>query len=216
MGIGALPEPRAQEVALEHCAAVMGPGCEVMWQANGYIAVARNPVGDVILAADAKKSDTRKRLMESESCRAWALGCIPIGIFKSTDTYESDGRTLNIRRPKNPQTLRKLYAAAAWVRGERKSWVASGHRTSQEAKDAAMAGCSAGGTSGRTCEVAYVTGNGVLILFNYPEGISYFGEYNAERAAEAVGKYCAGKSLACTVVRVFDARQPGLIEQPSP
>lgn len=201
----------ADNMALRHCTEVMGSGCQVIWQVNGYIGVALGATGNIHWAADGSKGKVKKML--DEQCKGYVLGCLPIGIFKSTDTYESDGQWVNIRKPKNATLLRKKYGAVAWLDGpgyDGTSFVATGHATYPEAVDAAMAACRKHNGADAKCEVSMGTGNGFLYSYRNEKGDSYTAEQTEKRAEQVMSLSCKKDKLTCTVSKVFDVRQPGL------
>ncbi len=201
----------ADNMALRHCTEVMGSGCQVIWQVNGYVGAALGATGNIHWAADGSKGKVKKML--DEQCKGYVLGCLPIGIFKSTDTYESDGQWINIRKPKNAALLRKKYGAVAWLMGpgyDGTSFVATGHATYPEAVDAALAACRKHNGADAKCEGSMGTGNGVLYSYRNEKGDSYTAEQTEKRAEQAMNLSCKKDKLTCTVSKVFDVRQPGL------
>ena len=202
----------ANDVALRHCNEVMGSGCEVIWQVNGFIGAAISPNGNIMWSANSSRGKVKKSL--EDQCKEFVLGCVPIGIFKSTDGYETDGKWINIRKPQNMALLRKKYAAVAWVMGQGydgTSFIATGYATYPEASSAALAECQKHYGPKLKCEIVVGTGNGFIQAFRSVEGDNFLIDQSVSRTQQALPMICKRQKLKnCVALKMYDARQPGL------
>lgn len=208
----------ARDNAMRECAEVMGSGCEWTWQAGrGFYGAARAPDGTVIEALGNSKKDVQKQL--DQWCNPYELGCTMIGIFnarsefRGRQKYRADD---NIREPQNPATVRKLYAAAAWLDADSfdgRSWIASGYATAKQAQDVALNACNLRANNNKPCQVAITTGNGVLASFSTGNGLQrILAEQSDARARTAINSFCKREKLNCKVHHIYDARTNGVFE----
>lgn len=209
----------AMVAAEDACNAVMGGGCKTVWQGSGYIGAARTANGDVYWMVDQSKSKIKQQL--ATWCKSFELGCLDTSIFHANSEFRKNrSRTgPNIRGPKDPANVRKLYAATAWLAGDAyngKSWVASGYATAKQAQDVAMNACKLRSNSNKPCEVGVTTGNGVIVSFKTQAGERFLVEQSQERALKAVAQYCKREKLTCRVHHVYNARERGAFENVIP
>lgn len=208
--------PSARQRAMLQCYKAMGDGCEWTWQAGrGHYGAVRAPDGQVYEALGNSKNEVRKQL--DEWCKVYELGCEPLGIFNARSEFRKGPRTGdNIRSPKDMATVRKLYAAAAWLDADSfdgRSWIASGYSTAKQAQDVALNACNLRANNNKPCKVAITTGNGVLLSFNLGNGLQrIMAEQSEARAREAMAKFCGREKLSCKVHHIYDARTNGVFE----
>ena len=195
----------SERVALEMCAKAMGKGC---WSSGEYsnstVAVFRNAAGRFYYAWLGDGGVTRKKVLAQ--CSAGQI--LPCELFTRV------GSGTRSRAPKGDP--RKSYAVAVWrstADGNRKIYVASGHRTPEEADSLAKKAC-ADDSGGRPCEVASWTGNGLIQAYHLDGKKHSFGvaaENSLARVQQAIREDC--KQLASTICEpdgLFDSRKPGL------
>jgi hypothetical protein len=202
----------AKRNVLDSCAAIMGDGCEVVEQVNGFLGAAINPHGRIIWATDATKRGVNKSI--DDYCTRYSLGCTPIGIFEASDRFVNN--RFNFRARRNAQTVRHLYAAAAWTTDlagfDGRSFVVSGRADIKEAIDAAVALCQES-TNNSPCDHAAVTGDGVLIYFRDARGeVFWHAERNEARARQSAATACLPKNKGCEIHSIFDAHQSGTFQ----
>lgn len=205
----------AMVAAQDQCNAVMGNGCKTTWQGSGYIGAARTANGEVYWMLDQDKGKIKNQM--AEWCKAFELGCLDTAIFHANSEFRPNRNRTghNIRFPKDPTQVRKLYAAVSWLAGDGyngKSWIASGYATAKQAQDVALNACKLRSGSNLPCEVGITTGNGVIIVFKSSAGERFIAEQSEERARGSVAKYCKREKLTCKVHHVYDARIRGAFE----
>jgi Domain of unknown function (DUF4189) len=208
----------AMDAAQEACQAFMRDRCGATWQGpSGYIGVARAPNGDMIIIPDDTRGKVQRRI--AESCKSTVLDCPMIGMFTARDRFRLLSALVgggNVRGPSDISTVRRLYAAASWVRGadyDGTAWVASGYTRPEAAQEAALNLCRTKKANNPACEIVTSTGHGVLIGYSYSGGSGFLGELSEVRAREAMTKSCKqSKFENCTVREVFDARRSGTFE----
>lgn len=199
----------SERVALEMCAKAMGEGCEATgeWH-NSSMAIFRDAGGRFFYAWLGDDGALRKKVLAE--CSAKQL--LPCEVFAKV------GSGTRRRAPKGD--IRKAYAAAAWTSGavyDDKLYVASGHRSLEEAIDAAKKGCSAA-NSGAPCDIAAWTGNGFIQAYHLDGKKSSLGvaaENSVERVQQAAKMDCKrSESATCDLDGLFDSRKPGLVVHP--
>jgi Domain of unknown function (DUF4189) len=203
----------AEKVALGHCEKFMGGGCGTAWQADGFIAVGRGPDGTVNWGIGRNKREAEQYL--ADQCNQFVLGCTSIGTFKSTDTYKTDGKWVNIREPKNIGNVRRLYGVAVSNRAgyDNKVYIATGHVVYDDAERAAKDACKQSYSADAKCEVAAWSGNGYILAYKSVEQDHVLVEQTPERVRQAMDRQCKKDNLECAEVRMIDVRTPGLITQ---
>jgi hypothetical protein len=201
----------ARSAAIEQCSSAMGEGCQWTWQTGrGYIGVARAPNGSIFVGTDLNRTKMQKSM--AETCKDYIVGCTPIGMFHTESEFRPARRRTgdNIRYPKDPQTLRKLYGALAGGIGDH-FFMAGGHSSAKEAEDQALAACRATMSSAGNCTSLTWTGNGYITIFKGPSDDRLFMiEQTLDRRDAAVTKYCSDRKWKCTLERTFDVRRPGV------
>lgn len=205
----------AMFAARETCNAVMGGGCKTVWQGKGFIGAARTATGEVYWMIDTSKDKIKQKL--SALCKPFELGCIDVSIYHSNSEFRPNRNRTghNIRMPKDPYRVRKLYAAVAWLAGDGyngKGWIASGYATPKQAQDVALNACKLRSGEKLPCEVAITTGNGVIVVFKTSQGERYLAEQSEDRARRSVAQFCKREKLTCSVHHVYDVRERGAFE----
>jgi hypothetical protein len=192
----------AERGALDACNRVMGGGCRSpgAWS-NSSMAIIRNRGGDLYNGWLGEGGADRDKVLAECSAKQ-LLPCEVIATIKSSTNRRSPGAS-----------VRKLYAASAWVVGtegyDHKLYVASGHRDIEVAKAAAVKAC-ADATS-RTCEATAWTGNGFIQAYTVDSGESATAETSAQRARQAAQINCRKQnSKSCNLMALFDSRKQGL------
>lgn len=201
----------SERVALEACTKAMGQGCWSTGEwSNSSMAILRDAGGRFFYAWLGDGGDTRKKVLAECSTNQ----------LTPCETFAKVGSGTRRRSPKgNP---RKAYAAAAWTSGavyDGKLYVASGHRTLEEADNAAKKGCS-DANAGAPCDIAAWTGNGFIQAYRIDSKKSSLGvaaENSVERVQQAAAADCKQKeSATCELDGLFDSRKPGLFVHPLP
>ena len=211
----------AWNAALLQCGKVMGGGCEWGWSVNkGPIGAALGADDTVHWAIGPDKKEVQRRL--DEICKPYELGCTPIGFFHGRSEFRGRQKYKsadNIRYPKDPNNVRKLYGATASMTGssyDGKSWVATGYATRQEAEKVALNICKMKAKNANSCAVNVSTGNGVIAFYGEGAGDSFMVEQSEARARQAVAQRCTRLKQACSVFTVYDARASGVFENSRP
>lgn len=198
--------------AFTACRDVMGDGCKTMRQVNGYIMVSRDQFGDLFIVSDGRKKEARRRM--AESCAKARIRCSEIGMFRSSDTYEdfNPQAILNRRHPRDLRNVRRSYAAAVRDTNRNEGFLATGHRTLEEAKAAALAACRNAEPGDDDCRMRNWSGSKVMVLYSDQTGQTYFEtDFSPQAAAEALHGFCKQEQLgACRIERSFDVGVRGL------
>lgn len=188
--------------ALAACNRVMGGGCETAgtWW-NSSMAIIRNRNGFFYKAWAGEGGAERKQVLADCSAKQM-LPCEVFATIASTTRRRTPGAE-----------ARKLYAASAWVLGrdgfDDKLYVASGHRSADDAAAAARKACS--DATSRPCDVNALTGNGFIQAYRMNSEVSAAVETSARRAKQAAQLHCKQqKATSCTLQAVFDSREQGL------
>ncbi|NOU02538.1 MAG: DUF4189 domain-containing protein [Novosphingobium sp.] len=182
--------------ALAACNKMMGGGCTVAWEWwDSDLVMFRRHNGEFLIPAQ-----SRVQLELNECSAAQALPCEGFHIDAGYSRLLNEG-------------ARKLYAVSAWVEGpvtDNKLYVASGHRSLDDAAAAAIKACST--ATSRKCEVAEWVGSGFLQTFRLNgDSFGVTAETTAERAKEAAKAICKKhNSPTCELQAQFDSKKPGL------
>lgn len=193
----------AERSVLDACNRVMGGGCMSpgVWS-NSSMAIIRNRAGDLFKGWLGDGGAERDKVLAECSAKQ-PLPCEVIATIKSSTNRRSPGAS-----------VRKLYAASAWVAGtvgyDGKLYVASGHRTLDAATAAAIKACT--DATSRTCETTAWGGNGFIQAYKVSDGGGGATvETSAQRAKQAAQINCRKKnSSSCELGPLFDSRKPGL------
>ena len=185
--------------ALAACNKMMGGGCTVAWEWwDSDLVMFRRHNGEFLIPAQ-----SRVQLELNECSAAQALPCEGFHIDAGYSRLLNEG-------------ARKLYAVSAWVEGpvtDNKLYIASGHRSLDDAAAAAIKACST--ATSRKCEAAAWVGSGFLQTYKLNgDGGSSHGvtsETTAERAKEAAQVLCKKhNSPTCELQAQYDSKKPGL------
>ena len=195
----------AESVALDACTQAMGGGCNPAgtWS-NSSMAIIRDRNGYFYKGWLGEGGAERRQVLAD--CSAKQL--LPCEIFATIKS------STNRRLP--GASVRKLFAASAWVTGgaadgyNSKLYVASGYRNADAAIAAAIKACS--DATARPCDSNALTGNGVIQAYRMNgSDDSATAENSPKRAKEAAQANCKKlKSSACELQAQFDSRKPGL------
>ena len=191
----------ADKAALDACNRAMGGGCTSIgeWR-NSKMMILRDRSGTLWTAWNDGKKGHKEPLAECSAKQL--LPCEVLGTFSS-----GKGR----HKPKG-NTLRKLYAAAAWVQGtegfDERLYIASGHRTAEQAMATATEACKQ--TTKRACEVLAVAGNGVIQAYKMGDhDYTATAETSVKRAQQAAKANCQKRQQPCSLQIGYDSRKSG-------
>lgn len=201
---GSYTQPgEAEGVALAACNRVMGGGCSTTGEwADSSMAIIRNAFG----------AFERVWLGQGNARRQQALDACTAKQFLPCEVF----LTVNSRRDRywpGPE-VRKAYASGSWVEGrdgyDRKLYIASGRRSSGEAKSAALEACHTANPT-RTCETVVETGNGFIQAGAFAEDNDFATvETTRDRARRAGEINCQRhKATRCRLQAMFDSREQG-------
>jgi hypothetical protein len=189
--------------ALAACNRDMGGGCTTIgeWH-NSSMTIIRNRYGELLSAWAGDGGRTRKQVLADCSAKQ-PLPCEVAGTFASGKREH---------RP-NLATARKLYAAAAWVKGtegyDDRLYIARGHRHLADAEREALAACAK--ATGISCGLLAYAGNGFIQTYAIGTGHSATPETSAKRAAQAAQTLCKQQKQACALQAAYDSRTAGLV-----
>ncbi|HVK96104.1 MAG TPA: DUF4189 domain-containing protein [Noviherbaspirillum sp.] len=192
----------AQQGALEMCNQVMGGGCTSTGEwSNSSMTVIRDRGGDFHNGWNGEGRAGRRQALAECSAKQ-LLPCEVFATIRSSTSRRSPGAS-----------VRKFYAASAWVDGtegnDNKLYVESGYRSADSAIAAAIKSCS--DATSRPCVNNTWTGNGFIQAYSVDAGDSATVETSAKRAQEAARLNCKKlKSTTCELQALFDSRKPGL------
>lgn len=188
--------------ALAMCNQVMGGGCTSTGEwSNSSMAIIRDKSGDFSNGWAGGGGAGRAKALADCSARQ----LLPCEVFATIRSGT------NRRSP--DASVRKLYAASAWVDGtvgeDHKLYVASGYRSLETATAAAIKACSK--ATSRPCKMNAQTGNGFIQAYLLNGGDeSATSENTAKRAQDAARANCKKqKNPACELQVLFDSREPG-------
>lgn len=205
----------AKQAALSACAADMGQGCNPMSNSyNSSYVVGIGKEGMVYTNWDSTLAKARKRF--AAGCAKNNDVCIELSNGTASPGRKVAGSsfryTPEIWRPKG--NFRHIYAAAAWVDQTSSAapldvWVASGHRSPNDAIQSAVDACTrdtgskclAIQTVASTFMYAYLIDNVTLAVGTSP---------TAKLAKSIMDRRCK-KGTKCKLTGVFDARQGGVV-----
>lgn len=191
----------AEREAMAMCAAAMGDGCISFgeWH-NSSFAIIRDARNYIRGAWNGQGGAMRKRVLK-ECAAEQLLPCEVVGSFSSSKR----------RHQPSPATYRKSYIAAAWVFGEgydNRLYISSGQNRYADAERQAIDACAR--ATGRKCQIAAMTANGVIQPFRLGDGsTSVASELSAKRAAQAMKADCKKRKTTCTAQRPYDSRTAG-------
>lgn len=189
--------------AMAACRAAMGGGCTSIgeWN-NSSMTIIRNRYGELFNAWAGDGGRTRKAVLADCNAKQ-LLPCEVVGTFAASKQSHTPALS----------TARKLYAAAAWVKGtegyDSRLYIARGHRALADAEREALAACTK--ATGVPCGLLSYAGNGFIQTYAIGNGHSATAETSAKRAAQAAGLQCKRQKQACKLQTVYDSRTPGLI-----
>lgn len=207
---------RADPEVLALCNRQTGGGCRAIGEySNSYVAIAKASDGSLHYGwAQVAKAARRNAVDNCVKARGPALQplpCMELGSYSALDR--------RYRAPKDLQAARKRYGAGARISGgkadEHRAWFATGHRSRQDAADAALRACRQA-HPGNACEI-FVAGGNVVIQAYRQSGLSGAGtadraltETTAKRATQAAKAACNTARARCVMQSQFDTRVTGL------
>lgn len=188
-----------ESVALNACNKVMGGGCtkqDKWW--NSSITIIRDHEG---YFSNAWEREGSKKVLNECSAKQ-LLPCEVFAKIKSSTAGRSPGAL-----------ARKYFAASAWVKGDEgyngKLYVATGYRSADEAKTAAIKAC--GEATSRVCETNALSGNGFIQAYRFESNHNAISENSPKRAKEAAQAGCKKfKAKSCIIQVQFGSRKSGL------
>ena len=205
----------AESAVLADCAKIMGEGCSIADSViNGSMAIGRDQRGFIFNGWGATAETAKKQLFQV--CVA-EFPCTMLHVFTAkpwveyTDVAGFD--ELKRYRPNSRGVKGRwgavVMAAADNARWAATAWVSSGHSTSADAQKAAQDKCSA--DVGSRCPYFTLNKDGVMAVYWDEHGKLYaLDERNSKDANPAVRASCKRNGVTCDVIKLFDAKKPGL------
>jgi hypothetical protein len=205
----------AKQAALSACAADMGQGCNPMSSSyNSSYVVGIGKEGGIYTDWDSTVAKARKRLTDvctknNDVCSELSNGTASQGRKVAGSAFRY---TPEIWRPKG--NFRHVYAAAAWVDpaspvATLDVWIASGHRSPDEAIQAAVDTC-ARDTGSKCVFVRSVASTFMYAYLDKDNQLSIGTSPTTELVKSILARNCK-KAMKCRLTGVFDARQGGVV-----
>lgn len=214
---GGWSEPgHADPEVLALCNRDTGGGCQAIGEyTNSLIAIVKAADGSLYYGwgqgPKAARRDARDNCMKARGAVNQPLPCLELVTYSARDR--------RYRTPEHLEAARKLYGVGAWLSGgagyDNRAWFATGHRSLQEAVDAALQACRQA-YAGKPCETFAGGGNVVIQAFRHAgkSGAAAtdnaITEATAARAADAAKASCSAGKATCVLQSQFDTRRPGL------
>lgn len=205
----------AERAVLADCRKIMGDGCSIInGGINGSVAIGRDPRGFIFSGWGATAETAKIKLIDG--CAA-EFPCKLLHVFTAkpwveyTDVPGFD--ELKRYRP-NSRGVRGRWGAVVMTAVEnarwgRTAWVSSGHSTAADAQKTAQDKCSA--DVGSRCPFFTLNKDGAMAVYWDERGnVNALDERTNNDANRAVRTRCKRSGDKCDVVKLFDAKKPGL------
>lgn len=205
----------ADRAVLADCRKIMGDGCSIAEGGiNGSVAIGRDGRGFIFSGWGATPEKAKKTMVDG--CVA-EFPCAMLHVFTAkpwveyTDVPGFD--ELKRYRP-NSRGVKGRWGAVVMADAEnaqwgRTAWVSSGHSTAADAEKAARDKCSA--DVGSRCPFLTRNIDGVMAVYWDEHGyVNAQHERTNNDANRAVRTHCKRSGDKCDVVKLFDAKKPGL------
>lgn len=199
----------AARAALALCNRDTGGGCvNVAGAENGVVAVARRSDGVLYVNQWASANSAKKNVL-NDCNRENVLPC---------EIVDTHGSKSGVRQPKDVAAARLIYGAAAWMMGtgyDGRAFVATGHRTQDEARQAALDACTRSYPGQTGCTISVFAGNGVIQALQARAKSGQMSdrmvqERDAKRAVSTAQVLCKREKAQCLIQASYSTRQPGL------
>lgn len=205
----------AKQAAMSACAADMGQDCVPMSNSyNSSYVVGIGKEGVVYSEWDSTVAKARKRLTDvctknNDVCSELSNGTASQGRKVAGSFFRY---TPEIWRPKG--NFRHIFAAAAWVDQTSSAapldvWVASGHRSPDDAIQAAVATCTR--ETGSKCLAIQTVASTFMYAYIIDDVTLAVGTSPTAKLAKSIMDRRCKKGKKCKLTGVFDARQGGVV-----
>lgn len=205
----------AKQAALSACAGDMGQGCVPLsnsYNSSYVVGIAKE--GAVYSEWDSTVAKARKRLTdgcakENDVCSELSNGTANPGRKVAGSSFRY---TPEIWRPKG--NFRHVYAAAAWVDQTSSAapldvWVASGHRSPDDAIQAAVDTCTR--DTGSKCLAVQTIASTFMYAYLIDDVLLAVGTSPTAKLAKSIMDRRCKKGKKCKLTGVFDARPGGVV-----
>ena len=205
----------AKQAAMSSCAADMGQGCVPMSSSfNSSYVIGIGKEGAIYTEWDSTVAKARKRL--TDLCTKSNDVCFELGNGTASQGRKVAGSsfryTPEIWRPKG--NFRHVYAAAAWVDQTSSAapldvWIASGHRSPDDAIQAAVDTCTR--DTGSKCLAIQTVASTFMYAYLIDDVTLAVGTSPTAKLAKSIMDRRCKKGSKCKLTGVFDARQGGIV-----